>query len=189
MRLKPFPENESNISNLRLVIGLFCGWALSWKELKRLLVNKLGSSSLRKLDIPPSRYHFMEAHTESGIIKISMDEIRPCIKPACQYCFDMTAEFSDISVGSARLPEGWDEAKSWNQIIVRTDIGDKLIELAKKRRVLEFRSVPEGNLDRLKQAALEKKKRAVMNLAKKSGNNQDLIYLDYTDPDFSRFVG
>jgi len=188
MRLKAFPENESNIHKLHLTIGLFCGWALSWNALRRLLADQLDDNSFIKLDIPPSKYNSMEVHTKSGINKISLDEITPCIKSACHYCFDMTAEFSDLSVGSARLPEGWEKAKSWNQIIIRTAIGKELIELAKKGRVLEFRSVPEGNFDKLKQAAMEKKKRAVVNLIEKSGSNRDLIYLDCKDPVLSTFL-
>jgi coenzyme F420 hydrogenase subunit beta len=84
--------------------------------------------------------------------------VEKCVRPSCRSCSDMTAEFSDISVGSARLPEGWEEAKSWNQVIVRTETGQKLIDLARQKGVLEFREVPEGNLERLKKASLSKKK-------------------------------
>ena len=62
------------------------------------------------------------------------------------------------------MPEGWTEAKSWNQVIVRTETGQKLIQMAKERGVLEFRDVPEGNLQRLKRASLNKKKTAKENL-------------------------
>ena len=94
----------------------------------------------------------------------------------------MTAEFADISVGSARLPEGWEEARHWNQILVRTRGGEELLTLAKKRGTLEFRDVPDGNLDRLKQASMNKKRGAVRNLVKRSGKEEDLIYLDRRDP-------
>jgi coenzyme F420 hydrogenase subunit beta len=49
---------------------------------------------------------------------------------------------------------------------------------------LEFRDVPEGNLERLKQAALKKKRTAVRNLVGKSGRSDDLLYLDRRDPAF-----
>ena len=96
----------------------------------------------------------------------------------------MTAEFADVSVGSARLPEGWEEARHWNQILVRTRAGEELLALAKQRGILEFRDVPEGNLHRLKQASLNKKRAAVRNLVKRSGSEEDLIYLDRHDPAF-----
>jgi coenzyme F420 hydrogenase subunit beta len=41
---------------------------------------------------------------------------------------------------------------------VRTETGQKLIDLARQKGVLEFREVPQGNLDRLKKASLRKKK-------------------------------
>jgi coenzyme F420 hydrogenase subunit beta len=182
MRLKPFPAKDSNIGKLKLVIGLFCGWALSWRELRSLLKKKMGEDSIMGLDIPPSKYHSMEVHTGKGIIEISLDEVMPAVRKACNYCFDLTAEFSDISVGSARRPEGWEVARGWNQVIVRTRTGHELLELGRSRRVLEFWEMPDGNLARLKKAAVNKKRAAVKNLADKSGNLKDLLYLDCNDP-------
>lgn len=182
MRRKPFPKNDSNIGKLRLVIGLFCGWALAYQPLKELLQRKVGDAEVIGLDIPPSKYHTMEVATENGIMEISIDEVEPCIRESCHYCFDMTAEFSDVSVGSARLPEGWEVARGWNQVLVRTDMGRQLLELAKAKKILEFREVPEGNLDRLKQASMNKKAEAVRRLARLSGSTADLLYLDCKDP-------
>jgi len=94
----------------------------------------------------------------------------------------LTAEFSDISVGSARLPEGWEEAKGWNQLIVRTPRGQKLLNLAKEKGLLEFRKVPEENLPRLKAASLGKKRTALKNLKLRSGDAKKLYFLDPEDP-------
>jgi coenzyme F420 hydrogenase subunit beta len=99
----------------------------------------------------------------------------------------VTAEFSDISVGSARLPEGWEVAKGWNQVIVRTAVGQELLQLAKDKGVLEFRDVPDGNIEKLKQASVKKKKTGLDNLACKSGDREDLLYLDCRDPVFGTF--
>jgi coenzyme F420 hydrogenase subunit beta len=189
MRAKPFPDKDSNIGKLKLVIGLFCGWALSWRELKSLLGRKIGEDSITRLDIPPSKHHSMEVHTGKGIVEISLDEVMPAIRKACHYCFDMTAEFSDISVGSARCPEGWEIARGWNQVIVRTNAGHELLDLARSRRVLEFRDVPDENLARLKKASINKKRAAVRSLADKTGNPKDLLYLDWKDPVLRTLVG
>ena len=112
------------------------------------------------MDIPPSRYHTLEVYTEDKTIRISLDEINPCVRPSCHSCGDMTAEFSDLSVGSARLPEGWETARRWNQVIVRTELGLELLELARRRGVLEFMEVPVDNLEKLKAASLNKKRTA-----------------------------
>jgi coenzyme F420 hydrogenase subunit beta len=182
MRLKPFPTNDNNIGKLRLVIGLFCGWALSWRELKRLLKEKTEGRSIAGLDIPPSQYHTMEVYTPQGTIQISLDDVMPAIRKGCQYCIDMTAEFSDISVGAGRCPEGWEVARHWNQIIVRSQVGQDLITLAKSRALLEFRDVPEGNIERLKKASMSKRRAALKNLCEKTGNPKDLLYLNNNDP-------
>ncbi|OGP65307.1 MAG: hypothetical protein A2169_02345 [Deltaproteobacteria bacterium RBG_13_47_9] len=182
MRFQPILENRVPIDRIQIVIGLFCGWALSWERLQQLLRKKTDKSVILGMDILPSRYHTMEVYTPSGPVEISLDEVTPCVREACWSCFDMTAEFSDISVGSARLPEGWEEARKWNQVIVRTKEGADLLSLAIAKGILECRDVPEGNLDRLKKAAQEKKRTAVRNLSQRSGRRDDLIYLDSRDP-------
>jgi coenzyme F420 hydrogenase subunit beta len=161
MRLRTLSLPEAGIEKLSLVVGLFCGWALSWRPLTDILRKKMDLAKVIGMDIPPSRYHTLEIYTQEETVRLSLDEVIPCVRESCRSCGDMTAEFSDLSVGSARLPEGWETARSWNQVIVRTRRGLDLLELARRRRVLEFREVPEGNLEKLKAASLNKKKAAV----------------------------
>ncbi|MBW2053833.1 MAG: Coenzyme F420 hydrogenase/dehydrogenase, beta subunit C-terminal domain, partial [Deltaproteobacteria bacterium] len=188
MRLKPEPAKDNHIDKLSLVVGLFCGWALSWRDLARLLKGKADEDSIVGMDIPPSKYECMEVYTTNGTITIPLEEVLPSVKEGCQYCFDMTAEFSDLSVGSARVPEGWDAAKGWNQVIVRSRAGQELLDLARSKGVLEFRDLPEGNLEKLKTASMNKKKFCVEALIKKSGSSENLLYLDPQDPVLSRFI-
>lgn len=158
MKISKHDRIKENAKKLRLTIGLFCGWALSSSALRELLATHVDLNTIIGMDIPPSKYHALEVYTTSGAVSISLDEVEKCVRPNCRYCTDMTAEFSDISVGSARLPEGWEEARGWNQVIVRTETGQKLLDLAKQKGVLEFRDVPEGNLEKLKKASMSKKK-------------------------------
>ena len=158
MRTQPVTELDNGIEKLRLVIGLFCGWALAWRELTALVGGKTDLARVTGMDIPPSRYHTLEVYTEDGTVPVSLDEVNPCVRASCRSCVDMTAEFSDLSVGSARLPEGWTEARGWNQLIVRTRRGSELLELARRKGVLEFREVPAGNWEKLKAASLAKKR-------------------------------
>ena len=188
MRLKPQPATDDRIDKLSLVIGLFCGWSLSWRGLDKLLRSKADEGSILGMDIPPSKYECMEVYTTNGTITIPLEEVLPAVKEGCQFCADMTSEFSDISVGSARLPEGWDTAKGWNQIIVRSKTGQDLLDLAKSRGVLEFRDLPEGNLEKLKRASMNKKRFCVEALIKKSGAKDNLLYLDPRDPVLSQFI-
>lgn len=176
------------INKLKLVIGVFCGWALSWRGLKELLKGRIGEETIRGVDIPPSKYKCMEVYTESGATVIPLDDVLPLVRDNCYCCSDMTCEFSDIAVGSARSPEGWEVDKGWNQLIVRTPLGQKLLDLARERGLLEFKDVPEGNLERLKKASTNKKRTAIKSLAEKSGSLDDLLYLNGQDPIFRELI-
>ncbi len=182
MRIKPLKNYAERIDQLKLVIGLFCGWALSWRSLVEVLRKKIELSEIEGMDIPPSKYHLLQLYTKKGTIDISLDEVTSSVRGACWYCPDLTAEFSDLSVGSARLPEGWEQAKGWNQVIVRTPLGQKLLDLAKEKGLLEFRVVPQENLPKLKTASLGKKRTAVKNLKLRSRDPKNLFYLDAEDP-------
>jgi len=187
MRVNAVAEDEETIRKLHLVIGLFCGWALSWEGLRTLIARKLGDTAIQKLDIPPSRHQCMELTTAAGTIEVPSEEVAAAVRESCRYCFDMTCEFADISVGSARSEEGWEVDKGWNQVIVRTELGERLVDTARSKGLLEFREVPEGNLDKLKRAALNKKKTCLQNLVEKSGNPDNLLYLNNQDPFVSQW--
>jgi coenzyme F420 hydrogenase subunit beta len=188
MRMKPITGKESNIDKLQLVIGLFCGWALSWRGFTELLSRNMPLKAITGMDKPPGT-QTVEIFTKDGTISLSVDDINKCIREACHYCIDSTAEFADISVGSARLPESWEETKTWNQVIVRSERGQKLMELGRAKGILEFHEVPEGNFAELKKAAVEKKKGALGRLIEKSGHLDNLIYLERNDPVVKAMMG
>jgi coenzyme F420 hydrogenase subunit beta len=175
MRSKPIADNDNQIDKLKLIIGLFCGWILSWPLFSQLLKTRTPLSEIQGMDIPPGKGK-VEIYTKKKTFSFSMEEINPCVREACHYCLDSTAEFSDISVGSARLPEDWSETKTWNQVIVRSAQGQELMDLARKKKVLEFREVPKGNFEELKNAALEKKKGALDRLREKGRGTGEMLY-------------
>jgi len=181
MRANPWPEDAERTRKLALVIGLFCGWALSWDKLKALLAEEIGERHIKGMDIPPSGHACMAVYTDDGTVEIPIEKVIPCVREACHYCFDMTCEFSDISVGSARSDAGWSVDKGWNQVIVRSDLGMDLIHLAKENKLLEFKDVPKGNLQKLINASANKKKGCLDTLTAKTGSGDDLLYLDCED--------
>lgn len=150
-------EDKERMGRLKLVIGLFCGWTLDWIKLNRLVRQAADGQRVRGLDIPPSRHACMQVTTDSGIIEIPIDQVNDCVRECCEYCTDMTAEFADISVGSARSRDGWEEDRHWNQVIVRSRTGERLLDLARQKGVLEFKEVPPENLANLKRACAGKK--------------------------------
>ena len=170
MRASPL-ENRNNIDKLKLVIGLFCTWALRYEELARFLADKVPLGQIVRFDIPPPPANIFQVFTDSGRIDISLDEVRPFIRPACDVCTDMTAEFADVSVGAAEGAEGW------NTLIIRSDAGRELVEAARAKGVIETAPLPEENLAHLKEASLLKKKRGLKKIIETTGSDEDLLYL------------
>jgi coenzyme F420 hydrogenase subunit beta len=177
MKAKPIPERDNNADHIGMVFGLFCGWGLDWNGLSQLIGGCGDAGETRHIDIPPSKYHCMTVAYEKGQKEIDLDEVTPLVRKSCRFCTDMTAEFSDISIGGARSAEGWETDKGWNQIIVRSQKGTELLALAKKQGVLEFKDVPEGNLERLKKASLNKKRTGIANIAALTGSGESLAHL------------
>jgi coenzyme F420 hydrogenase subunit beta len=188
MKLKTANEDRSKIDQLKLVIGLYCGWTLAAQKFNELMgKNDIELESISGMDIPAGK-NSLEIYTAGGTKSFSISAMQECIRSACHYCLDSTAEYADISVGSARFGDNWEEMRHWNQIIVRTGKGRDLIELAIKRGVLEVMEAPAESLLQLKNAAADKKKAALKNIIRKSGSAKNLLYLDRHDPVLQRFL-
>ncbi len=177
MMAKPFPERDNNADHISMVFGLFCGWGLDWDGLEELALRSAGSAGVRHMDIPPSKYHCMTLEGPGGQIRVDLDKVTPLVRKSCRLCTDMTAEFSDISVGGARSPDGWEVDRGWNQTLVRSEKGAALLELARKKGVLEFKEAPDGNFGRLQAASMNKKKNGVANIVALTGDPANLGYL------------
>ncbi|MDD5287502.1 MAG: Coenzyme F420 hydrogenase/dehydrogenase, beta subunit C-terminal domain [Dehalococcoidales bacterium] len=170
MKKKPL-ENRPGINNVRLVVGLFCTWALSPDGFYKFLKENLDLPKVTRFDIPPPPAKRFDAYIGAERKSFPLEQIRQYTMPTCAYCLDMTAEFADISVGSVEGIEGW------NTVIVRTKVGAELMEIAKKKKKLEIDKLPAQNLAHLKEAALLKKKRALNEIIKRSGDKNNLLYL------------
>lgn len=174
--------------SLGLVIGLFCGWTLAREKFQALL-NKyhVPVEALGGMDIPAGK-NILELYTDSAVTAVPMAEVDACVRTACRYCVDSTAEFADLSVGAARFGEDADEMRGWNQIIVRSVRGRNLLDLALEKGILEIREAPAPALHELKKAAADKKRKALSNIMKKSRSAKDLLYLKGDDPVVKKFL-
>lgn len=187
MRTAKIP-GYSKTDALNLVIGLFCGWTLSMERFSRLLADyQLSVGSLEKMDIPAGK-NVLELLTKQGVISVPMTDVDACIRTACRYCNDSTAEFADLSVGAARYGGEGDEMRGWNQVIVRSQRGQDLFELALAGGELEIREVPIHALCELKSSAVEKKIKALKNIMEKSRSQKNLLYLSNDDPLVQKYL-
>ena len=188
-KMKLVKGDNPKIDQLKLVVGLYCGWTLSAEKYTKLLLeNNIGLESITKMDIPAGK-NILELFTNNGAKSIPFDEVQSCIREACLYCLDSTAEYADVSVGSARFAGNWEDVRQWNQLIVRTQKGRELVELAVKKGVLEVREAPAESLKELKDAAVKKKKEALKNIIQKSGSVKNLLYLKSDDAVVKKYLG
>jgi coenzyme F420 hydrogenase subunit beta len=166
------PNSNSKAADVTLTLGLFCGWACLPFKFHEFLRGKVDLRQVVKFDIPHHPDDSFDVYTTSDVRSIKLDEIRRFINPACDYCTDMTASFADISLGSGRRNFGW------NTVIIRSERGKDLWERAMARGMLEASPVPEENLANLERACMNKKRGAVERIVEKSGNSDDLLYLN-----------
>jgi len=156
------PDAKERSDRISLRIGLFCTWAMDYRKLNEYLGSIGLKGSVKKYDIPPPPSQIFQLLTENGWNEISLGNVRPFIQKGCFLCQDMTAEWADISVGTV---EGLEE---WNTVIVRSDVGSDFINDAIEDHILEIDNLAEKNLEHLKEASLNKRKRGV--LAKREMN-------------------
>ena len=171
------PRLQHAAKRLALVIGLFCGWTFDLRDLRQRLSDGLHLEAITALDILPSHYQSLEVATTEGVKSVSLSEVSGAVRSACGYCADLTAELADVSVGSARLPLGWQEARHWNQTVERSSAGQDLVEQARSAGVLTVEEPPVGALEKLKVAAAGKKRTACRRLSELSEDPDDLLYL------------
>ncbi|MBI5571515.1 MAG: Coenzyme F420 hydrogenase/dehydrogenase, beta subunit C-terminal domain [Desulfomonile tiedjei] len=147
-------KQENLKERIALVVGLFCNWAFSSRDFAAFLAPRFGPTSIKRFQIPPPPANVLEVETDDGATRVPLDELRPLIQESCRTCPDMTGEFADVSVG---MYEGM---PGWNTLIVRTSLGTRLIEDAVRTGRLRTDAFPDSNLEHLKKAALQKRKRA-----------------------------
>lgn len=154
MRMNPL-SNPSFQDPTALVIGLFCTWALDFRQFEAFLSQRMPLREIVKIDIPPPPASVLEVYLKEGKREFSLDEIRPLVPETCGFCPDMTSEFADVSVG---VLEGRPEL---NTLIVRTERGEAAVREAERKGYLILEDMPGENLAHLQWAAGNKKKRGV----------------------------
>ena len=164
-------DRKTPIDRVDLVMGLFCTWALDYKPFMAFLNKRVNGLPIKKLNITPPPERILEATAGNKFVRIPVDDIRSFIRPSCRVCMDMTAELSDISVGTVEGKEGW------NTVIVRTAMGEDLLRRAKRAGIIDTRPLPKDNLNHLIEASLLKKRRAFDALKERGGMEKGYLTL------------
>jgi coenzyme F420 hydrogenase subunit beta len=141
-----------------LTIGLFCNWSLDQRLLYAFLAERLDTSRIKGMDIPPPPANVLIVDMGDERIEIPLDEIRPFIPETCGLCPDMTSEWADLSVGMFEGRPGW------NTLLVRSEKGSALVASSVAAGLLITEPMPEINLGHLAGAAKNKKQRAFLKI-------------------------
>jgi coenzyme F420 hydrogenase subunit beta len=147
-----------------LTVGLFCTWAVHQKGWRFLINKTIGGTRIRRIDVPPPPANVMEITTSRKRHDIPLDEVRQFVRPGCEVCLDMTAENADISVG---MVEG---RKGYNTVIIRTDVGQSLIQGVSSSGYLDLGDLDDGRWNHLNEASMTKKAKAILEAERRGGS-------------------
>ncbi len=147
--------DDARRSCAALRIGLFCTWAFDLRKLRKRLASTVGRREILQLSVSPPPQRTLEIEAEGGAWSVPLDEVRSCVQPACETCWDLTAELSDLSVGSVEGRPGW------NTVLVRTQLGLSWIDRARNADMFELEPLSELDLQPLFDASIAKKQRAL----------------------------
>ena len=140
-----------------LTLGLFCTWALKYREFKRFMRSTDIRGSLLRYDIPPPPSEVFQVFLDNETREYPLSDIREFVQAGCALCADLTAEHTDVSVGAVEGIDGW------NTLIIRTEKGRALVDQAVAAGGLELEELPEENRQHLFEASLLKRKRGKEN--------------------------
>jgi len=166
MRMNPL-QREDFEDPVALTVGVFCNWALDHRRLTAYLSERMDITAITGMDIPPPPAEVLVVKTRNDEKRFSLKEIRRLIPPTCFICPDMTAEWSDVSVG---MYEG---RPGWNTLLVRTRAGAELVDKAISDGWLVTEEFPRENEQALSRAAMAKKERSFRNADRHGYLRQD----------------
>lgn len=151
------------VRNIACIVGLYCGNTLYF-EATRSLLRRLGVHdyrAIRRLQYRAGAWPGgFEVELKSGrrltVRKSAFNYLTPFYTvERCWLCIDLCNELADISVGDGWAREGTGP-DGWSVVIVRTDRGQALLEMARKSLVLE--EIAPENVARMHAHGLSNKK-------------------------------
>jgi len=142
---------------IKVLIGLFCRWALDYRQLSSYVRYMIMGERAFGYDIPPPPADVFQIRTGFGLMAFPLNEVRPMALNACRFCDDMTSTMADVSVGAV---EG---LADWNTVIIRSQAGEDLVRLAESKNLLKIDELPDSDLEHLKESSDSKKKRSSFN--------------------------
>ncbi|MFX1327255.1 MAG: Coenzyme F420 hydrogenase/dehydrogenase, beta subunit C-terminal domain [Promethearchaeota archaeon] len=130
-----FPSGLPFFKNIKYRIGLFCMESFPYQGVLDLINEQFQKDfkKVTKMDISGGKFII---YLDSGEdLKVPLNDVKSYARHNCHYCEDLTADFSDISVGSIGSPSGW------STVITRTKKGENLYKDAIKAGIIESKNL------------------------------------------------
>lgn len=130
-------------------IGLFCFENFPYDCLKNFLEKNYNvkMEQIAKTNITKGK--FIVTTKDGKTLEKKIREFEECVPESCKLCIDFTAGFADISVGGVGTEAGW------TTVVVRSDKGMELFNLALEKGYIEARK--NVNLEEIKKNVFLKK--------------------------------
>jgi coenzyme F420 hydrogenase subunit beta len=155
-------------NNVEYRIGIFCMESFLYGGLLKIYETlNIDAKDVKKTDINKGKFFVYPKNGEP--LSIPIKEINHLARHDCEFCFDLTSESADISVGSIGAPAGW------NMVLIRTEKGKELYDGLIKEGLIESKDVKDvkPGLPMLQKIANIKKNGCKKHIAaKKEANNR-----------------
>ncbi|MEM4576544.1 MAG: Coenzyme F420 hydrogenase/dehydrogenase, beta subunit C-terminal domain [Candidatus Nezhaarchaeales archaeon] len=122
---------------IAFIIGLFCMESFNHRRLLEFMASRnIDIQKVSKFDIKEGKF---KAYIEGAeVLGVPIKEVKGCVNEYCHVCRDLTALYSDISVGAIGSQRGW------STVIIRTSQGAELFEGAVREGYLEVKDIESG---------------------------------------------
>ena len=162
LKSKIYNFNPPNLEKIKYRIGIFCMESFSYDnilEIAKLL--DVDINNIRKMDINAGKFFIYPKNGEPK--KIPIKEITTLAREDCKYCYDLTSESADISIGSIGSPAGW------STVLIRTQIGKQIFNGLIEKKYIEYKNIKDvqPGLDLLLKIAKTKKNHCNEHINKK----------------------
>lgn len=131
--------SENVNDKIVLILGLFCMESFYHDVMLDEIIPdimKLKTEDIVKMNFTKGKFW---CHTKDGQEhSVKIPDVAPHARHPCHHCCDYTAVSADISVGSVGTPDGW------NSVFIRTDIGQKYLDIVKDALEIVETPAPPG---------------------------------------------
>ncbi len=123
-------------AQIKFKIGIFCMESFPYEGIVQI-AKQLGTSleNAKKMNINMGK--FFITNKDGTVVQAPIKEVNQYARRECHYCYDLTSESADISVGSIGSPQGW------SSVLVRTSAGKELLDGAVADGLIEVKKLTE----------------------------------------------